>query len=68
MNQERITATQTTAARWVKKQGGNRIAQETAAIYAKALLNEGKSAATAIEQSVKAGMETANRCNTILQA
>jgi len=40
----------------VKNLGGNRLAQETAAIYAKTLLRDGKSGATAVEKGVKAGM------------
>ena len=68
MQQQRIKQTQATAARWVKNQGGNRIAQETAAIHAKALLNEGKSGATALEKGVKAGMNTFRRCRHTLSA
>jgi len=54
---ERIVETQAIAARWTKQKGGSRIAQETAAIYAKQLLLSGKSAATAIDKGVKEGIK-----------
>jgi len=57
MNQERLIATLAVIALKIKKQGGNRMAQETAAFCAKDLLKEGKSAATAIDQGVKAGIK-----------
>ncbi len=60
---ERIVETQATAARWTQHQGGDRIAQETAAIYAKNLLAGGKSAATAIDKAVKAGLRMQQRIN-----
>ncbi len=61
---QRIVETQATAARWTQQQGGGRIAQETAAIYAKNLLTAGKSAATAIDKAVKAGLRMQHRINT----
>ncbi len=61
---ERIVETQATAARWTQQQGCGRIAQETAATYAKYLLSNGKSAATAIEKAVKAGKRIQQHIST----
>ena len=66
MLNKRIKAAQSTAKRWVAQRGGNRIGQKTAAIYAKVLINEGKSGATAIDKAVKAGMRVSIK--TRLQA
>lgn len=57
-NTERTVVTTTTAARWVRNQGGDRIAQENAAIMAKRMLQAGKSAASAIDAGFKSGMKT----------
>jgi len=44
------------AANAVKLMGGDRIAQDTAAIYASALVDDGKTGATAVENGYRVGM------------
>lgn len=51
------------AAHLTKQQGGDRIAQETAAIYARQLVIDGKTGATAIDEGRKAGLRMQKRIN-----
>lgn len=53
--ENRMLAVIEIVAKRIKESGGDRVAQDSAVLYAKEILNDGRSAATAIEKGVKMG-------------